>query len=380
MNFDQIIDRRGTGAIKWDRRPELDPYWVADMDFRSPDCVIEAIRKCADHGIFGYTNAFPSLEETIQAYLKRRHLSTIHTDSIVHIGGLVCALSIACRAFAKAGEAVMTCTPVYPPFLSVSKDAGARTIAIPHNHTNGRFSFDFEAMEESVTADTKLFMLCNPQNPLGRSFTSEEVTAVAEFCHRHDLVLISDEIHCDLVYNEDEAPFFSALQLPEHLRQKLIVLLSPSKTYNIAGLGYAYAVIENDSTRRTFTTTRGHTLPEINSIAFYTAEAAYKHGEPWRQELLAYLRKNRDTITSFVREQMPYLTIPDMEATYLAWLDATQLPLDNPANYLEEKAKIFLSDGSFFGAKKTIRFNFGCPHSRLLEGLEKIKATLDPIA
>jgi cystathionine beta-lyase len=379
MNFDTIIPRHGTGSIKWDRRPELDPFWVADMDFVSPQCVLDAVQARVDHGVFGYANAHDGLTEALTHYLSTRHKATVNAEHIIHLGGLVVALSLITRAFVSAGESVMTCTPVYPPFLGVANDAGAETIQVPHVITDGKYSFDWEAMEAAVTSKTKIFILCNPQNPLGRSFTKAEVTQVAVFCEKHDLVLVSDEVHCDLVFNEDVQPFFSTINLPENLKQKLIVLQAPSKTYNVAGLGYAFAIIENDSVRRKFNQIKGHTLPEINCIAFYTAEAAYRHGEPWRQELLAYLKKNRDTITDFIRNETPYLSIPDIEATYLAWIDCSKLGLENPAVYLEKDAGLFLSDGTYFSSPQHIRFNFGCPHERVLEGLEKIKTSFDKI-
>lgn len=377
MQFDTIITRRGTGSIKWDRRPELDPFWVADMDFTSPPCVIEAIQQRLSHGVLGYAQPHDGLTDTVLSYLHRTHGSATTADQLVHLGGLVPALSLAARGFTQPGDALMICTPVYYPFLGVGNDAQIDTIAIPHIQQQGRWTFDFAAMEAQVTAKTKVFLLCNPQNPLGRSFTSAEIIQVAEFCQRHDLVLVSDEIHCDLVFNEAEQPFFSALRLPEHLRQKLIVLQAPSKTYNIAGMGYAFAVIENDSTRRTFNATRGHTLSEINCLAFYAAEAAYRDGEPWRQDLLAYLRKNRDTITDFVRNEMPGCSIPDMEATYLALVDCRGAGMENPSAYFEKDAKIWVSDAAPFGAPGQFRFNFGCPHARVLEGLEKIKVSFD---
>ena len=379
MSFDTIIPRRNTGSIKWDRRPELDPFWVADMDFTSPQCVLDAVQERVNHGVFGYAHAHDGLNEALTDYFSARHRVEVNTDHIIHLGGLVVALSLVARSYVAEGEAVMTCSPVYPPFLDVAHDAKADTIDVPHSLTDGKYGFDWAAMETAVTSKTKVFILCNPQNPSGRSFTEKEVIQVAEFCAKHDLVLVSDEIHCDLVFNDDEQPFYSALHLPTKLKQKLIVLQAPSKTYNIAGLGYAFAVIENDSTRRKFNQTRGHTLPEINCIAFYTAEAAYRHGEPWRQNLLAYLKKNRDTITDFVRNEMPYLSIPNIEATYLAWIDCQKLGLDNPCLYLEKEASLFLSDGTYFGSPQHIRFNYGCPHDRVLEGLSKIKTAFDKL-
>lgn len=380
MNFDTIIARKGSGSIKWDRRPELDPYWVADMDFQSPECVLDAVQERVSHGVFGYAQAHEGLNDALISYLSTRHGTVVREEEVVHLGGLVVALSLAVRGFVKAGEAIMICSPVYYPFLHVAKDADADTIDVPHVKVDERYTFDWEAMEVAVTERTKLFILCNPQNPLGRNFSKEEIVKVAEFCDRHGLVLVSDEIHCDLVFNEDEQPFYSALRLPEGLRQKLIVLQAPSKTYNIAGLGYAFAVIPNDSIRRGFMSDRGCSLPEINCIAFYTAEAAYRYGEPWRQELLAYLKKNRDTFMEFTRSEIPNATTPNIEATYLGWMDCNAMDVSSPASHLETDAGLFVTDGVAFGGPGHIRFNYGCSHSRVLEGLEKIKSSFAKLA
>ena len=187
---------------------------------------------------------------------------------------------------------------------------------------------------------------------------------------------MSDEIHCDLVFDETATPHFSALNLPPRFAERTITLLSPSKTWNIAGLGYAYAVISNDPLRRKFAAARGHTLTEINALAYYAAEAAYRHGQPWRQALMAYLQQNRDTLVEFIRSRCPGLSVRPGAATYLAWIDASALAVPNPATYFETKAGLFLSDGAFFGWPDHIRFNFGCPRARMLEGLEKIAAAL----
>jgi len=376
-DFDQIIPRRGTGSIKWDRFPTLDPFWVADMDFMSPRCVIDALQERIAHGIMGYAQPHSGLVEAVTDYLQARHGLTVEEQEIVHLGGLVPALSIAARAFGSPGDAVMTCTPIYPPFLSIHKDAGMKLITVPHIINNGQWEFDWDAMETAVTTETKLFLLSNPQNPLGRVFTQQEIEQLADFCDRHDLILVSDEIHCDLILDEENAPHVCAASLPEQLQNRIITLLAPSKTYNIAGLGYAFAVIRDDALRRTFCAARGHTLPEINCLAYYAAEAAYKDGDPWRQELLAYLRKNRDTLTEFIHTRMPGLITPDIQATYLAWIDCRSMGKDNPAKFFEQEAGIYLSDGTFFGNPDHVRFNFGCPHSRVLEGLEKMANVID---
>lgn len=375
-DFDIPIVRKGTGCIKFDRRPELDPFWVADMDFASAPEILEALHARVNHGVFGYAQAHDGLNEAIDLYLSRQRGVTVPGEQIVHLGGLVPALSLAGRAFCQEGEALMTCTPVYPPFIGVHHDGAAKLITVDHVEVDGRWVFDWDAMEAAVTPETKVFLLCNPQNPLGRVFTKEEVEELARFCVKHDLILVSDEIHCDLVLDAEKTPHFSALELPEDLRQRTITLLSPSKTWNIAGLGYAFAVIPDDSIRRKFASQRGHTLSEINALSYYAAEAAYRHGEEWRQQLLTYLRRNRELLDTFIAERMPKLKIVPGEATYLAWIDARGMGVENPAQFFEKNAGLFLSDGAFFGWPGWIRFNFGCPRARMLEGLEKMARAL----
>jgi cystathionine beta-lyase len=374
-NFDNPIERKGTGCIKYDRRPDLDPFWVADMDFASPPVILEALHRRVDHGVFGYAQAHDGLNEALIEYLRVRRGAHVPLEHIVHLGGLVPALSLAVKAFCCGGS-VMTCTPVYPPFLGVHHDSGAGLITVNHVMDDNGWSFDWEAMERSVTSDLKVFLLCNPQNPLGRVFTHVEIERLADFCERHDLVLVSDEIHCDLIFDEKATPHVSALNLPEKYQSRVIVLLSPSKTWNIAGLGYAYAVVPDDSLRRRFTAARGHTLSEINALSYYAAEAAYRHGDAWRVELVDYLRGNRDALVDFIENCCPTLKVAAGEATYLAWIDARGMGVENPAKHFEEKAGLFLSDGAFFGWPGFVRFNFGCPRERMVEGLEKIAKAL----
>jgi len=377
FDFDHANERRGSGSIKFDRRPELDPFWVADMDFASAPAILDALHRRVDHGIFGYAQAHEGLNQAILDYLRVRRNATVPVEHIVHLGGLVPALSLAARAFCQPGEAVLTCTPVYPPFLGIHHDAPkADLITVDHVLTENGWGFDWEAMERAVTSSTKVFLLCNPQNPLGKVFAKWEIERLAEFCETHGLILVSDEIHCDLVFDESATPHVSGLDLTEKFAGRVITLLSPSKTWNIAGLGYAYAVIPDDSLRRRFCAARGHTLSEINALAYYAAEAAYRHGEPWRQALMAYLQQNRDRLVEFIRTRCPGLSIIPGDATYLAWIDASALPMPNPALHFEHTAGLFLSDGAFFGWPKHLRFNFGCTRQRMLAGLEKMAAAL----
>lgn len=375
FDFDRPISRRGTGSLKWDRRPDLQPFWVADMDFQSPPAVIEALQERVAHGVFGYAVPHRGLVEVVMEYIQKRHKVAVAEEQIVHLGGLVPALSLAGRAFAKPGDALMTCSPVYPPFLGIHRDGSLELNSVPHSKDGGKWVFDWDRMEDAITDRTRLFVLSHPQNPLGRVFTEADIVRLAEFCDRHDLVLVSDEIHCDLILDEEKTPFFSALRLPEELAQRSVTLLSPSKTYNIAGLGYAYAVIPDDKRRRLFTHARGHTLAEINCLSYYGAEAAYRHGEPWRQELLAYLRGNRELLLDFCRDELPGLVPPDQEATYLAWLDFRPLGIEEPAARLEKEAGLFLSNGRDFGHAGHARLNFGCTRQLLREALDGIRET-----
>lgn len=377
--FDQFIPRRGTGSLKWDRRPDLEPLWVADMDFTSPEPVIKAIQERVSHGVFGYAVPHDGINDAVLNYLKTRHEVSVKVDDIVHLGGLVPAKSLALRAFGSPGDHVMTCTPVYPPFLGVHKDAEMVLDAIPHCSVDGKWQMDFPAMEAAITPRTKVFLFCNPQNPLGRVFSQEEVIQVAEFCERHELILVSDEIHCDLILEEKATPFYSATKLSERFKERVITLLSPSKTYNIAGLGYAYAVIENDSLRRKFNSAKGHTLAEINCISYYAAEAAYNEGEPWRKELIAYLKGNYEFIKEQFAQKLPKVNIPEMEATYLCWMGFSGYNLENPAEFFEKEAGVFLSDGAFFGAKGHCRLNFGCSREYLESNLNKLFKAMDSL-
>jgi len=372
FDFDTVIPRRGTGNIKYDRKPELDPFWVADMDFAAPPCVLDALHKRVDHGIFGYPQAHRGLIDTILDYLQTRHHNEAKEEEILHLGGLVPALSLAGKAFAGEGKSILTTTPVYPPFIGVHKDSDSKLIKVPHIQVADRWEFDWDGLEKAVTPNTSVFYLCNPQNPLGRAFSEEEIVRVAEFCLRHKIILVSDEIHCDLILDESATPHFSAIRLPEELRNNSVTLLSPSKTYNIAGLGYAFAVIPDDSIRRKFNAAKGHTQAEINCLAYYAAEAAYKDGEEWRQELLSYLRGNRDFLYEYLSKHAPDIGLPKMEATYLAWLDCSKLGFKNPADHFEKEAKLFLSDGTFFDGPGHVRINIACPRVRLEECLHKM--------
>ncbi|MCO5068028.1 MAG: PatB family C-S lyase [Kiritimatiellae bacterium] len=376
FDFDHLPDRSNTGSLKWDRYRERDvlPMWVADMDFVSAPEIVAALRARAEHGVFGYTIPYEDAVQETLRYLERRHGVVAQADWLVWMPGLVPALNLICRAFGESGDAVMTCTPVYPPFLSAPIFQDRKRIAIPLRLDGERWSFDWDAMESAVTETTRLFILCHPHNPVGRVWRREELERLLEFCERHQLILVSDEIHCDLIL--DDVPWTATLALGERAEQRVITLHAPSKTYNLPGLACAYAVIPDAGLRTTFRRAARGIITEINAFGYTGCAAAYRHGEPWRQAVLAYLRENRDFLYSFVKERMPAIRMQPMEATYLAWLDVRALNLEHPHRLFEE-AGVGLSSGVDFGAPGFLRLNFGCPRARLLTALERMARALD---
>jgi cysteine-S-conjugate beta-lyase len=372
FDFDQRIDRRGTGSEKWIKYEHADilPMWVADMDFASPPALVEALAERVRHGVFGYAQPTPSIYETICTMCRARYGWEVQPEWIVWISGLVCGLNVTCRAIGEEGDGVITATPVYPPFLTAPRNQGREVAGVSMVCREGRWEFDWEKMEAAVTPRTRLFLLCHPHNPVGRVFTRKELGQVAEFCLRHDLVLCSDEIHCDLIL--EDLPHVPAASLSEELAARTITLMAPSKTFNVPGLGCSFAVIQDPAWRARFQRAAQGIVPQVSVFGYAGCEAAYKHGEPWRQELIRYLRGNRDRVDRFVREELPGVSTTRVEATYLTWLNVAELGLPDPVAHFEQ-AGVGLSDGRFFGATGYVRLNFGCPRSMLDEALERMR-------
>jgi cysteine-S-conjugate beta-lyase len=368
-DFTTCPDRRSTGSLKWERYAGRDvlPMWVADMDFVSAPEITDALQQRAAHGVFGYTVPPQSTVEAALDYLQTRHGVTATAEQIVWFPGLVPALNVACRAFVQPGEEVLTCTPVYPPFLSAPEHAGVGLRKVDLAEKDGTWDLDFDALEAAVTPRTKLFILCNPHNPVGRVFPAATVARLADFCQKNDLVLISDEIHCDLVL--DDSPHISGLKFPG---PKTVAMFAPSKTFNLAGLACAFLVIPDAATRRTFQRAARGLITEINTFGYTGCEVALRHGWPWRDQLLDVLRANRDHVENFIAASLPGLRSWHVEATYLAWLDARELHLPNAASFFEDHG-VGLSDGIPFGAPPGfLRLNFGCPRAQLDEALARI--------
>jgi len=375
FDFDAPIDRRNSGSEKWDRYEGRDiiPLWVADMDFRSPPVVIEALHERVSHGVFGYTHPSQELTAAVLGHLERDFGWQAEPEWIVWLPGLVCGLNVLCRAVGNARDAVATFTPVYPPFLSAPPLSGRALITAPLHLEDGRWVADMEALERAITPQTKLLLLCSPHNPVGRAWSREELLRFAGLAERHDLVIGSDEIHAGLVLDEDKRHIPIAALSPEVAR-RTITLLAPSKTFNIPGLGCSFAVIPDAGLRRDFRKAMGRIVPHVNLLGYTAALAAYRDGEPWRRELIAYLRGNRDLVAGAIA-RMPGLSMAPVEATYLAWIDARGTGIDQPGRFFEE-AGVGLSDGSDFGAPGFVRLNFGCRRELLREALGRMEAAL----
>jgi len=371
-DFETLPDRTGTGSLKWDKFRDRDilPMWVADMDFVSAPEIVDALRERAEHAVFGYTVPDASVTDAVLRYLEERHGYSARSAWLNWLPGMVPALNLCCRAFAEPGESIMTATPVYPPFLTAPDYSGRELITNDLIYADGRWTFDFEAMEKAVRPDTRVFILCNPHNPVGRVYSRDELHRLADFCERHDLVLVSDEIHCDLVFDE-RAEHVAAATLGS-IADRTVTLMAPSKTYNLPGLSCAYSIIENNDLRERFRRALRGLITEVNCFGYAGCEAAYRHGEPWRQALLRQLRSNHERVLEFVENRLPGVAFRPMEATYLAWLDVRELGLDKPGPFFEHHG-VGLSDGAAFGDAECVRLNFGCPRSRLDAALERME-------
>ncbi len=370
--FDEPIDRRDSDSIKWGKYAGRDvlPLWVADMDFAAPPAVIKALHRRIDHGVFGYGHPWPSLTESVLAHLESEYDWRIQPEWIVWLPGLVTGLNVACRA--AAGE-VLTATPIYPPFLSAPRLSERPLKRVELALADDRWGWDLTALEQATTTQTELFLLCHPHNPVGRCWSREELSSLADYAERHDLIVCSDEIHCGLILDEYKRHIPFASLSPEAAK-RAITLMAPSKTFNIPGLGCAFAVISDPALRRRFHRAMDGIVPHVNVLGLAACEVAYRDCADWHGELLDYLRSNRDRVTAAVHGQKGAKMAP-VEATYLAWIDVRELGLDKPAAHFEAHG-LGLSDGTDFGAPGWLRLNFGCPRSTLDQALERFRTAV----
>ena len=387
-NFDYIPDRRHSDSIKWNNYDEdVLPMWVADMDFPSPAPVIKALKDRVEHGIFGYPTGNTILNDIVppfhQAIVDRMtdlYGWRILPEDIVTLSGVVTGFNLACHAYVTPEEAVLVQTPVYHPMLRAAKTTGiqGQEMQLTRN-PDGSYSVDWDVFEAAITSQTRLFILCNPHNPVGKVFTKAELERTAEILLRHNVLICSDEIHCDLVYKGHHHIPIAALD-PE-IAQKTITLMAPSKTYNIAGLKCSYAIIQNKALREKYQKARQGLVPWVNLLGLLAGVVAYREGAPWLEQALAYLQSNRDYLHKTANNDLPGIDMYLPEGTYLAWLDCRQAGIQgNPYKFFLEKARVAFNDGAIFGkgGEGFVRLNFGCSRQLLEESLARMKKALNP--
>lgn len=371
FNFDQWVDRSHSDSVKWDKYRDRDiiPLWVADTDFPSPPAIIAALQQRVAHAVFGYGHPSAELIEVFTQRMLERYGWRINPEWLIFLPGLVCGLNLCVRAFTAEGEGTLAPSPIYPPFRKAAKFAGRSQLPIPLTLEDKRWVLDLTAITGQLNGREKLLLLCNPQNPGGTVYRRQELLQQHAFAQRHDLIVCSDEIHCDLLLEPgcQHIPFAT---LNEDAAQRSITLMSPSKTFNIAGLGASMALVPNTALRQKLIRTRSGIVPEVDILALVAAQAAYQHGQDWLDELLVYLRANRDLVTERINA-MPGLQLQPIEATYLAWIDCSQLAVDNPHAFFEQ-AGVGLSLGLDFGNRHFVRLNFGCRRELLSQALDRM--------
>ena len=375
FDFDTPVERRATASLKWDKYKGRDviPLWVADMDFRSPPAVIRALQQRVAYGVFGYTLTSPELNDVVVAMLKNLYDWEVESEWLVWLPGLVTGLNVVCRALGEEGDDVMTAVPVYPPFLTAPKHFRRNLIKVPLEEKNNRWQFDFDRLEASITAKTRVFILCNPHNPVGRVYSRNELKTLAAICKKHDIVLCSDEIHCGLILDDDKTHIPTA-SLDSETAANTITLMAASKTFNLPGLGCAFAVIGEKNLRRRFKEAMAGIVPMVNTLGYTATRVAFEGCGDWHAALLDYLRGNRGIVLAAIRE-MPHLSMSPVEATYLAWIDIRSAGLKNPAAFFEN-AGVGLQDGIEFDGPGFVRLNFGCPRGLLKEALQRMATAL----
>ena len=375
----QSPERRNTDSLKWGLFDEdVLPLWVADMDFTSPPVVIEALQRRVAHGVFGYALDSRELKELVVARMELLHGWKITPDDILLVPGVVSGFNLVCQAVTRAGESILLQPPVYPPFFEVPVKAEARAV---YNNilpgSDGQYRVDLGAFDHAIEKDTKAFLLCNPHNPLGRVFTRDELLGMAESCLRRKMVIIADEIHCDLIFSGyQHIPIAS---LDQEVAASTVTLIAPSKTFNIAGLDCSILICQDRELRERIKQAKRGLMGGVNLLGMAAAVAAYRDGASWLAEVIAYLETNRDHLMTYLEEKLPRIHMVKPEATYLAWLDCRELNLPiSPREHFYRNARVALNDGSDFGepGRGFVRLNFGCSREILDKALESMSSSL----
>lgn len=382
-SFDQIIDRRNSNCLKWDflgerhMPPDVLPLWVADMDILSPPAVIAAMQETAAHGIYGYTRPKSDFFETVQAWFLGRFQFSIEPEWMLLTPGVVFALSMAIRAYTKPGESVLIQTPIYPPFMAIPKRNGRKVVQSPLLLKDGRYEMDFEDLEVKMQDPAlKLMLLCSPHNPVGRVWKKEELLRLFALAQKNNVCIVSDEIHCDFAF--EFAPHTLFASLNESARASSVLLLAPSKTFNIAGMQLSVACIADEEKRRLFREEIAATgYSDVTPFSLAAARAAYKSGAPWLDALLPYLQENIRYVQEYLNAHIPQIKPIAQDGCFLMWLDcrALHMPQEELVHFFAHEAKLYLNDGAAFGTggEGFMRLNIGCPRATLEKALPLLK-------
>ncbi len=380
--FDNCRDRRDGESVKWNvYEKDVLPMWVADMDVRSPQAVIDALHARVEHGVFGYPLPPKALSEAIMQRMEERYQWKIKPEDILYLPGVVAGFNLAVQAFTDRGNSLIMQTPVYPPFLCAPENAQVRGIQVDLQRApDGTYSIDFDAFEVAIAEDTQTFLLCNPHNPVGKVFTKSELERLGEICLRHGVIIVADEIHSDLIFSgHRHTPIAS---LSHELADQTVTIIAPSKTFNIAGLDCAAIICTNPELREQLERARRGTLGQVNILGYTAALAAYRYGQAWLDELLIALEANRDFLFDSIRQRLPGVSMAKPEGTYLAWLDFRNLQLpQDPYHFFLDQAKVAFNDGREFGkaGEGFLRLNFGCSTGLLEETLVRMESALNKI-
>ena len=379
-NFDHVPNRRIPGVVKWTWYPEdVLPLWVADMDFPAPKPILDELRKAVNQGVLGYESASPTLLETVAARMDHLYGWKVQPDAVVPVTGIVSGFNVAARAFGSSKKGYLVQPPVYNEFHEVKNNVGLRQVDAPLiKHVKGNllhYDIDWDLFKKQAKK-VSMFLLCNPHNPLGIIFSRKDLTRMAETCLENNVLIVADEIHSELLLNDKK--FTPIAKLSKEIANNTITLIAPSKTFNVPGLFCGFAIIPNKELRAEYVKVVEHLRLHVASLGLRAAQTAFSgQCDTWLEELRFYLTGNRDFLIDYVTKNMPQVRITIPDATYLAWLDFTQLNLENsPIEFFLEKAKVALSDGAIFGEKGHVRLNFGTSRSILRQALDRMNKAL----
>lgn len=387
-NFDEVIDRRNTDCVKWDsiqdtyNDKDLLPMWVADMDFKAPQNVLEAISQRVEHGILGYNCLSDSLYDSIINWVRDRYDWEIKKEWIIFTPGVVAGFNFGIRALTKADDEVIIQPPVYPPFFNVVTSLGRTLVENPLIENNGNYTIDYIELQNKFKS-SNLLLFCSPHNPVGRVWTKEELNKVQDLILENNSYIISDEIHCDLAYKKNKHTVIASLS--KDIEQRSITLIAPSKTFNLAGLFTSIAIIPNEEVRNKITKTiDDNSINHINIFGLIALEAAFTSGKDWLDELLNYLESNANYVVEYIESNIKDIIVSKPEGTFLMWLDCRKLGLNHEDlhNLMIDEGKVLLNDGYTFGIEGDgfLRLNIGCPRETLIEGLARIEKAVKSLS